>query len=123
MNLRIACDLCGSQPCLCVHEECRRCDGEGLVEHPHIQGSYGGSHAINPPDPTMVECEDCDGEGWIKCEGPFNPPHPTFGSCRFDHCYCEAAWERQQEANASEPPMSADERHALAWRQKQELRR
>jgi RecJ-like exonuclease len=116
MNLRLACDLCGSQPCMCVEAECKACDGEGEIEHPHLQGAYRGSHAIDPPDPVMVKCEDCDGTGWIKCD--------RGGSdCPFDHCYCEAAWERQQEANASEPPMSADERHQLEWRQKQELRR
>ncbi len=123
MNMRLACDNCGSQPCMCIEAECRACNGEGSIEHPWQVGPYVSSHAETPPDPVMVDCEDCGGSGWIKCDGPFNPPHPTFGSCRFGHCYCEAAWERQQEDNASEPPMSAREQHEAAWQQKQELRR
>lgn len=105
MTLRLACDECGPQPCACYSEECRACDGEGII--------------WNNADPTSgqwCDCPDCHGEGWIKCNrGGVN--------CRFDHCYCEAAWERQQADYASEPPTSADERHQLAWQQKQELRR
>ena len=44
--------------------ECPDCMGEGEYEHPHLEGAYGGSHAINPPDPVMIECEACHGKGW-----------------------------------------------------------
>lgn len=37
--------------------------------------------------------------------------------------YCQARWEQQQEDNAAEPPMSADERHQEAWLARDSLRR
>lgn len=117
MNMRLACDNCGSQPCMCVEAECRRCNGEGEIEHPFLTGPTS-SHAESPPDPVMVECEDCGGAGWIKCDGP----RSTVPSCRFDYCYCEAAWDRQQEANASEPPPSARERQLQAQAERDALR-
>lgn len=111
MNLRLACDICGSQPCVCFDEECRACDGEGKVEDfPSLEVQYGGPYVAK-----YKPCGECDGEGWIKCNRGGD-------NCPFEHCYCEAAWERQQEDMASEPPMSADERHQLAWQQKQDLR-
>jgi len=125
MNLRLACDLCGSQPCMCVEAECARCSGLGEWDEGPLPAR---SPVQESPDYNRIICPDCEGSGWIKCDGP----RSTAPICRFESgigdrdnvpCYCEAAWERQQEANASEPPMSADERHALAWRQKQELRR
>lgn len=110
------CDLCGeSIMCACLEAECRACNGEGEVPHPAWTVGEVSIVSESPPDPVMVECEDCRGDGWIKCDrGGVN--------CPFGHCYCEAAWERQQEANASEPPMSADERHRQAWEEKQALR-
>ena len=42
---------------------CPTCNGEGTMEHPFLQGAYGGSHAECPPDPVFVECEDCAGTG------------------------------------------------------------
>jgi DnaJ-class molecular chaperone len=109
MNLRLACDVCGAQPCECHEADCRACNGEGerYVTAPGL-----------PRAPLPVPCEECRGEGWIKCDGP-----RAGGECPFDHCYCEATYDRQQEADASEPPLSAAERHQLAWKQKQELRR
>lgn len=126
MNLRLACDLCGQQPCMCVEAECQTCNGEGKVVRPGWIPPYNPV-AESPPDPPMVTCEDCDGEGWIKCDGPrdggrckFAPPPGIPGSY---HCYCEAAWEAANERlYTEEPPLSADERHRQAWKQKQAFR-
>lgn len=76
--------------------ECRHCNGEGEL--------------------LGVACGECKGEGWVECDrGGIN--------CPFRHCYCEAAWDRQQADLMSEPPMSASERHQMAWDEKQRLRR
>jgi hypothetical protein len=45
--------------------DCPTCHGEGTVEHPFLQGAYGGSHAGGPSDPPLVECEGCDGTGKV----------------------------------------------------------
>lgn len=111
------CDLCGETTfCRCLDAECRACNGEGKVEHPALSNGPASIVAESPPDPVMVTCEDCDGEGWIKCDrGGVN--------CRFAHCYCEAAWEAQNERlHTEEPPLSADERHRMAWEEKRRLR-
>ena len=126
MSDRLACDLCGCQPCACVEAECRACEGEGKVVHPHWQPPYASRYAESPPDPPLVTCEDCGGAGWIKCDGPraggrckFAPPPGIPGDY---HCYCETAWERQQEAIASEPPPSVAEQHRRAWEEREALR-
>lgn len=108
------CTLCGEAVfCRCLEAECRACNGEGKAVHPHWQPPYASRYAESPPDPVMVDCEDCDGSGWIKCDR-------GGVSCRFSHCYCEAAWEEQNERlHTEEPPLSADERHRMAWREKQ----
>jgi hypothetical protein len=62
--------------------ECRRCDGEG-----EYLTTWGGG----PDDAGYVQCEDCEGSGWISCE------RGGVG-CPFKYCYCEAAWERQEES-------------------------
>ena len=110
------CDLCGDTLyCGCLEAECRACNGEGTVEHPAIAAACTSIVQEAPHDPPLVQCDDCDGTGWIKCD--------RGGSdCRFSHCYCEAAWEAQQEANASEPPMSANERRWKDWDERQALR-
>lgn len=60
-------------------------------------------------------CSDCEGSGWVECDrGGVNCPY----SC----CACEAAWERQEADKASEPPVSMDEQHRAAWKQKQALK-
>ena len=49
----------------------------------------------------------------------------TFDEFLCGDCFeaaCEAAWERQQEDAASEPPATLAEQHRAAWIQKQELR-
>lgn len=62
------------------------------------------------------QCFCCNGAGWISCDrGGVDCPHSV--------CACERAWERQQEDNASEPPVTMAEQHRAAWEQKQELRR
>jgi hypothetical protein len=85
---------------------CRECKGEGETEHPHLS-NYAGSHAESPADPVMVDCDHCDGTGECDCV-----------DCSSDAA--EAAHERMLDG---EPPLSADERHQIAWKQKQELRR
>lgn len=113
MNMRLACDLCGHQPCMCQEFECEVCDGTG--------------DCWNNADPTSgqrVDCEACKGEGWVKCNGPLPD-----GGCAYQRCgdgtllcHCEAAWERQQEDNASEPPPSARERQEIAQHERDALR-
>lgn len=57
-----------------VTAHCRACDGERYL------------HAKR----DNVTCGDCKGQGEIHCD--------TGGlSCAFAYCYCEAAWDRQQE--------------------------
>lgn len=88
--------------------ECRDCDGEGEVEHPHLQGGYISPQAECPPDPVMIECEACNGKGWrAMTEDEADAA-------------AEAAWDRAQEG---EPPITMQERYEAAWKQKQELRR
>jgi DnaJ-class molecular chaperone len=93
-----------------LEAECERCDGEGWILVRRV---------LTPSSPSQLfeeNCPDCNGTGWIACDkGGVDCPFPT-------HCYCESAWERQQADNASEPPMSADERHQQAWRERQALR-
>jgi hypothetical protein len=110
---QLACALCGETTfCRCLEAECRACNGEGEVQHPTWTHGSCSTVTESPPDPVMVPCDDCDGSGWIKCDrGGVN--------CRFSHCYCEAAWEAQEADRMSEPPISADERHRMAWREKQ----
>ncbi len=65
-----------------LHAECRRCDGEG-----EFAQAWGGG----PDDAGHVRCDECEGEGWITCDrGGVR--------CPFTYCYCEAAWERQEQA-------------------------
>lgn len=60
-------------------------------------------------------CFTCNGDGWISCDrGGVDCPHNV--------CACERAWERQQEDNANEPPISMDERHQMAADEKRRLR-
>lgn len=109
MNTRFMCDNCGSQPCMCQTFECPVCDGHGECDRQHLR-------------PQMIECDTCKGTGELRCDGPA----PKTMACPYDAlgagCHCEAAWERQQESIASEPPMSADEQHQRAYRERQALR-
>lgn len=73
--------------------ECPDCDGEGRI--------------WNNADPTSgqsVDCEECRGTGWRTMTAD----------------ECEDAYTAQFEG---EPPLSAQERREIAWKQKQELRR
>lgn len=60
-----------------VVADCQTCRGAGEVY---------GSHDVMKP------CNVCKGEGEIQCYTGGSP-------CPFEgYCYCEAAWERQEEA-------------------------
>lgn len=87
--------------------ECRECDGEGEIEHPHMQGGYVSSHAECPPDPVMIECEACNGKGW---RAPTDDELSGMAESAFSDM-CE-----------NEPPLTMQDRHDAAWRQKQALR-
>ena len=98
--MNAACDLCGETTfCRCLEAECRSCGGYGTDDR-----EFDG------------KCSDCDGTGWIKCDR-------GGVECRFSHCYCEAAWDAQNERlHTEEPPLSANERHRMAWEQREALR-
>lgn len=115
-----ACNLCGETVmCACVVAECVRCGGEGSWE----EGPLPARSIVQiEPEYETVTCPDCEGAGEIKCDGP----RAGTGGCPYESkdvpCYCEAAWDRQQEANASEPPASINEQHRAAWEERQALR-
>lgn len=59
-------------------------------------------------------CFTCQGKGWISCDrGGVDCPHNV--------CACERAWERQQEDNASEPPVTMAEQYQRAAEEKRRL--
>lgn len=89
--------------------ECRPCEGKGWI--PFRRQIF----AAGPTQVFEENCSDCNGHGWIECDR-------GGVECPYEHCYCEAAWDRQQEDNASEPPMTADERHQRAHDERQALR-
>jgi RecJ-like exonuclease len=73
---------------------------------------------------VSATCQNCGGDGEVA-DGVDCPACNGTGECDCGLCEScitasEQAWERQCEG---EPPLSADERHQMAWRQKQELRR
>ena len=75
------------------------------------------------PAPDLIEnCERCGGTlGGMSTVMALE----SFGEFLCTDCFdnaCEAAWERQQEDNASEPPVTLSEQHRAAWQQKQDLR-
>lgn len=79
--------------------ECKACDGNGFTmkSQPRLgRGIY------------EVECEECCGHGWR--------------SMTQDEIE-DAASDAFSDMCEGEPPLSADERHQAAWKQKQELRR
>ena len=111
MNTRFMCDTCGSQPCMCQIFECGPCEGSG--------------DCWNNADPTSgqrVDCEPCKGTGEVKCSGPLPDGGCAYQRAGGDICECEAAWGRQQEDYASEPPPTAQERHERDCRERQALR-
>ncbi len=69
-----------------LNTECGRCDGEG---------EYAATWGSGPDDAGYVRCDECDGTGWIDCDR-------GGVKCPFFHCYCEAAWERQEQAKMEE---------------------
>lgn len=84
---------------------CERCDGKGQLEKPDACDDCG-------------ECEE-DGESFVKIVEAFE----TFDKLLCDSCFdnrCEAAYQEQFEG---EPPITAAERHQVAQREREELRR
>lgn len=68
-----------------LEAECRACDGEGTIEHPHMPLHDLRSEA---PEYAVVDCEECAGSGWIiQCDR---------GGVGYRFSYCEAAYERQE---------------------------
>jgi len=81
---------------------------------------------------TKATCLECDGEGerYITAPGLPRAPHPIdcehcdgTGECGCSECVNTASENAFSDMCESEPPLSAQERHEAAWRQKQELRR
>jgi hypothetical protein len=65
--------------------ECRDCDGAGVI--------YGKGYPADDLDWTY--CLHCDAIGEITCDrGGIN--------CPFGRCYCEEAWEREQQSKMEE---------------------
>lgn len=87
--------------------ECPDCEGEGETEHPFLEGSYTHSHAINPPSSVMITCEACNGKGWRPMT---------------DDEIDDAAADAFSDMCCSEPPITMQERHEAAWKQKMELK-
>lgn len=80
---------------------CLTCHGEGCIG-PMDQPQ-------SPLWATAPLCTDCNGSGECDC-----------GLC---HSCTTAAENAFSDMCEGEPPISAAERHQMAWRQKQELRR
>lgn len=64
--------------------ECRTCGGTGEIV-------FNRHYPADPVNDERKDCNTCKGEGEIQCDTGGSP-------CPFDgYCYCEAAWERQEE--------------------------
>jgi DnaJ-class molecular chaperone len=75
---------------------------------------------------THATCLDCDGEGSVVSgEGwEMRCPHCNgSGECGCDECVNTASENAFSDMCESEPPLSADERHQMAWREREELRK
>lgn len=69
-------------------------------------------------------CRDCDGEGCSEGSDMADCEHCAgSGECDCSDCMSDAAEAAHERMCDGEPPLSADELHQIAWRQKQELRR
>ena len=83
--------------------ECPECEGEGWVGK-RLPRLGGGVHEVN--------CEHCNGKGWRS----MTPDEESDAA--------ETAYERQMEDYyGGSSPVTLDEQHRAAWKQKQELRR
>jgi DnaJ-class molecular chaperone len=90
--------------------ECTHCQGSGSVP-------AANRWAADPED----NCPLCHGAGYVKCPQYSNgcPLEASQGVC-----HCQNAWEAYNEdLHTTEPPLSADERHQMAWREHQEAHR
>lgn len=82
---------------------CIECGGDGQVEKPEpLEVQYGGPYEVE-----YIDCPHCCGEGECECRD----------------CVDTASENAFSDMCESEPPLSIDERHQMAWREKQELRR
>lgn len=86
---------------------CPECDGEGLVEHPHMQPAYMGSHAEHPGDPPLIECEYCRGSGTVEDSGeavPIFDAQPV--ECQTCGDTGEVAWRDYSDwRDVADPPL------------------
>ena len=89
--------------------ECPRCNGHGEVcgVNPNRRSRFVGHDDLSPDDFT-VECSECCGTGWR----PMTQDEID-----------DAAEDAFSDMCEGEPPVSLDEQHRAAWKQKQELRR
>jgi hypothetical protein len=81
-------------------------------------GSDGGGGTWDKEAPFGWKCDECLAEDCEKADdrGYIVPDQDALNDA------AEAAWERQQAANLECPPLTMDEQHMAAWKQKQGLR-
>lgn len=85
--------------------ECSRCCGNGEIVTDWER--YKHPHPDDEGDEAVADCPDCDGRGW----------RPMTDEERDD-----AAADAFSDLCEGEPPITMDERHAMAWRENQGLR-
>ena len=68
--------------------------------------------------PDCIYCERPVSDGSMQDYDGWAKPEPAHRDCMND-----AAERQAEDAATGEPPLSMNERHALAWAQKQELSR
>ncbi|GLI99164.1 hypothetical protein [Sphingobium sp. BS19] len=87
--------------------ECDACNGHGEVcgVNPNHRSRFVGYDDLSPGDFT-VECQACAGTGYV----PMTQEEID-----------DAAADAFSDMCEGEPPMTMNERHQLAWAQKQEL--
>lgn len=89
--------------------KCPRCNGHGEVcgVNPNRRSRFVGHDDLSPDDFT-VECSECCGTGWRPMTQD-----------EIDDAVADAFSDMCE----GEPPVTMQERHEAAWKQKQELRK
>lgn len=91
-------------------------------------GRWAGG-VVNMPDTPEIECPDCDGNGWLPRRWAFNSrvqlTEEDCPACNgagwrpmTDDERDDAAADAFSDMCEGEPPITMDERHAMAWREK-----